>query len=299
MTPSLFAILLLLAVLWGSAFPGIKLGLEGLSAGHLTLLRHLVASLCFVPYLTYTRRRLLPQKRDLPFFFLLGLLGYFIYHTALNFGELHVSAGAASLIIATAPAFTAIVAYFLLEDRLSVLGWLGIAVSFAGVVLIVVGEDASVGFNLYALLILVSAVVTAFHAVLQKPLFKRYKPVEVTAFATWAGTLPMLIFLPGLAADVATAGVTPLLATVYIGVVPSATAYTLYAYALSQAPVTLVAAFLYMVPVFSLLFSWLLLHEVPGVLTLLGGGIAIFGIVLINRTRRRNQPHLQTEVATD
>ncbi|CAN5847872.1 DMT family transporter [soil metagenome] len=298
MPPSLFAILLLLAVLWGSAFPGIKLGLEGMSPGHLTLLRHLVASACFVPFLALTGRKLRPERRDVPFFFLLGLLGYFFYHTALNFGELHVSAGAASLIIATAPAFTAVVAYFLLSERLSGLGWLGIGVSLGGVILILLGSGASVGFNAYALLILVSAVVTAFHAVLQKPLFKRYRPVEVTAFATGAGTLPMLIFLPGLAADVATAGVTPLLATVYIGVVPSAVAYTLYAYALSQAPVTLVAAFLYMVPVFSLLFSWLLLGEVPTLLTLVGGGIAISGIALVNRSRRRNRLPL-AEAASD
>ena len=298
MTSSLFALLLLLAVLWGSAFPGIKLGLEGLSAGHLTLLRHLVASACFVPFLALTGRKMLPARRDVPFFFLLGLLGYFFYHTALNFGELHVSAGAASLIIATAPAFTAVVAYFLLSERLSGLGWLGIGVSLGGVVLIVLGSGANIGFNLYALLILVSAVVTAFHAVLQKPLFERYKPVEVTAFATWCGTLPMLIFLPGFGADVATAGVTPVLAAVYIGVVPSAVAYTLYAYALSQAPVTLVAAFLYMVPVFSLLFSWWLLGEVPGLLTLLGGGIAIAGIALVNQSRRKRLA-LQTKAASD
>ena len=298
MTSSLFALLLLLAVLWGSAFPGIKLGLEGLSAGHLTLLRHLVASACFLPFLALTGRKMIPERRDVPFFFLLGLLGYFFYHTALNFGELHVSAGAASLIIATAPAFTAVVAYFLLAERLSGLGWLGIGTSLGGVVLIVLGSGANLGFNLYALLILVSAVVTAFHAVLQKPLFERYKPVEVTAFATWAGTLPMLVFLPGFGADLSTAGTTPLLAAVYIGVVPSAVAYTLYAYALSQAPVTLVAAFLYMVPVFSLLFSWWLLGEVPTLLTLLGGGIAIAGIALVNRSRR-NRLELQAKAASN
>ncbi len=298
MTLPFFGTLFLLAVLWGSAFPGIKLGLEGLSAGHLTLLRHLVASVCFVPYLALTGRRVWPERRDVPFFFLLGLFGYFVYHTALNFGELNVSAGAASLIIATAPAFTAVVAYFLLSERLSTLGWLGIVVSFGGVALIVVGEDAALGFNRYALLVLVSAVVTAFYAVLQKPLFERYKPVEVTAFATWAGTLPMFIFWPGFTADVATAGGTPLLAAVYIGVVPSAVAYTLYAQALAQTSVTLVAAFLYMVPVFSLLFSWLLLGEVPTLLTLVGGGIAIFGIVLVNRSRR-DRVKVQAEVATD
>ena len=278
--------LLLLAVLWGSAFPLIKVGLEGFSAAHLTLGRFLVASLCFAPYLALTGKRLLPARRDLPMFFLLGLLGVTIYHLALNYGELYVTAGAASLIIATAPAITAVVAFFMLGDRLPPLGWGGIVVSFLGVALIVWGEEAAFGFNPYALLILLSSVTTAFYFVLQKPLFARYKAVEVTAFATWAGSLPLLVFLPGFPAAVAGAALEPFWATVYIGVFPAAVAYAIFSYALSQAPVTLVTTFLYTVPVFSLLFSWLFIGEVPSWVTLAGGAVAIVGIVMVNRSRR-------------
>ncbi len=60
MTWGMFLNLLVLAVLWGSAFPAIKLGLEGLSAAHLTLLRFLVASLCFALYLGATKKTLVP-----------------------------------------------------------------------------------------------------------------------------------------------------------------------------------------------------------------------------------------------
>ena len=64
----MFLNLFVLAVLWGSAFPGIKLGLAGLSAPNLTLLRFAVASLCFVLYLRATGKRLLPERRDVPRF---------------------------------------------------------------------------------------------------------------------------------------------------------------------------------------------------------------------------------------
>jgi drug/metabolite transporter (DMT)-like permease len=298
-TLGLFLNLLLLAVLWGSAFPGIKVGLEGLSAPHLTLLRFAVASLCFAPYLMLKRRRLLPEREDLPYFFLLGLLGITVYHLALNFGQAQVTAGAASLIIATAPAITAVVAYFLIGDRLPVLGWLGIFVSFAGVSLIVMGDNPELGFNPWALLILVSAVTTAFYAVLQKRMFARYSAVQVTAFSTWAGTLPLLVFLPGLPADLADAGLAPLLWTVYIGVFPAAFAYAQFSYAISVAPVTLVAAYLYMVPVFSLLFAWLVLGELPTPLTLLGGAVAIVGIVLVNHAKRRSRERSPALVAAE
>ncbi len=289
MTWGMFLNLFVLALLWGSAFPGIKLGLSGLSAPHLTLLRFLVASLCFVVYLAITKKRLSPERRDLPTFLLAGVLGITIYHLALNYGEVHVSAGAASLIIATAPALTAIVAFFTLGDRLPLLGWAGIGVSFAGVILIVSGDSAGLGLNPFALLILVSALATAFFAVLQKPLFARYRAVEVTAFCAWAGTLPLLVFLPGFFADVAGAGAVPLAATVYIGVFPAAIAYAQFSYAISKLPVSLATTFLYAVPVFSLGFAWLLLGEVPSPMTILGGVVALSGIGLVTYAKQRDQ----------
>jgi drug/metabolite transporter (DMT)-like permease len=287
-TLNLFFVLLTQAVLWASAFAGIKIGLESLEAGHLTLLRHLVASLCFVPFLMLTKSKLFPNWRDVPFFFFIGFLGYSVYHTALNYGEVNVSAGTASLIIAAAPAFTAIAASFLLKDRLPVLGWGGILLSFAGVALIVLGDNPEIGFNRYALLILLAALVSALYATLQRPLFKTYKAVEVTAFATWAGTIPMLIFLPGFVNDLQTSTTNSLLAGIYIGIFPSAIAYSLFAYAISKMPVTSVASFLYIIPVFSLFFSWLLLGEVPTWLTLVGGLIAIAGIIVVNRSRQKH-----------
>jgi drug/metabolite transporter (DMT)-like permease len=282
----LFA-MLILAVLWGSAFPAIKIGLGSFSGGELALFRYLVASLSFIPFLLLTRSRLRPQLRDIPYFFLLGVVGITIYHVSLNYSELKVSPGAASLIIATAPAITAIIAYFLLSERLPGLGWLGIAVSFAGIALIVLGSGKELGISVYDLLTLLSATVTAFYAVLQTRMFARYKAVEVTAFSAWAGTVPMLVFLPGLAGALSHASTEAVLATVYIGIFPAAIAYALFAYALSKAPVTVVTSFLYTVPVFSFLFSWLLLGEVPRWLTLIGGVIAIAGIVVVNRAKRR------------
>lgn len=282
------AALLVQVILWGTAFPMIKIALTELSAPHLTLLRHLVASAAFVPLLLAFRARLRPERRDLPYFFLLGVLGYTVYHLALNFGQTQVSAGAASLIIATAPAITALLAVFMTGERLPALGWLGSLVSFAGVALIVVGDSgAGVRFNAYAWLIVVAAVATSLYAIMQRRMFARYRPIEVAAFATWAGTVPMLAFAPGVVADVAAASPAPLLATLYIGVFPSAVAYTIFAFALSRAPVTLVTAALYLVPVFSLLASWLLVSEVPGLLTALGGSVAIGGVVLLNLAKQR------------
>ena len=116
--------------------------------------------------------------------------------------------------------------FFTLGDRLPGLGWAGIAVSFAGVVLIVLGDSAGLSLNPFALLILVSALATAFFAVLQKPLFARYRAVEVTAFLRLgrnaaAARLFAGVFLRMWRARARCRWLQP----VYIGVFPAAIAY--------------------------------------------------------------------------
>lgn len=286
MTLPVFLALMGLAVLWGSAFPVIKVGLEGLDVLHLTLLRHLIASFCFVPILALTRQRLFPARGDLLGFILMGSVGIGLYHTALNAGELRVSAGATSLIIAGAPAMAALLARLVHGDKLPLLGWLGSLISFLGIAIIVLGDSASLGFDPFALLVLLSALCAAIFFVWQKKYFARYRAIEVTAFATWGATLPMLAFLPGIVPDLESAGGS-LLAALYLGVLPSATAYSLLAFALSRAPVSLVSVYLYTIPVFALFFSWALLGEVPSLLTILGGLIVVAGIVLVNIVKQR------------
>jgi drug/metabolite transporter (DMT)-like permease len=281
----------LLVVLWASAFPIIKVGLETLSAPHLTLLRHLVASGAFVVFLVALRGRLLPATRDWPALIGLGAVGIFVYHLALNTGEQRVSAGATSLIIATAPLLTAMVATALGRDRLSRLGWAGSLLGFAGVALIVLGDGGGPGSALaldpYALWILLAALATAVFAVLQQPLLARYRPLELMAYVTWGGTLPMLLFAAGAGEAAVTGWPRSTLAALFLGVFPSAIAYTLFAVALSRGSATVVTSYLYLIPVVALLLSWWWLGEVPTALTLVGGLIVIVALALMRAARRR------------
>lgn len=80
-----------------------------------------------------------PQGRrwgDVGRFLLLGATGIFLYHTGLNWGETRVSAATASLLVATAPALTALLSRLWLGERLSQRGWQGLMLSFLGVAII-------------------------------------------------------------------------------------------------------------------------------------------------------------------
>ncbi|MDQ0190774.1 DMT family transporter [Alicyclobacillus cycloheptanicus] len=269
-------------LLWSSAFAGIRYGLEaGYTAGHVVLIRFLSASLAFAVYALVKRVRI-PRLRDVPVIAVLSFCGISIYHIALTFGELTVPAGTASLIIATAPAFSALLAAFALRERLNLVGWGGILLGFVGIAVIAFGSGTGPAFTRGALLILLSALGTSVFFVYQKPLFARYSPIDMTAWFTWFGTIPMLWFLPGLLVQIQHAPVQATLVGVYVGVFPAAIAYGAWAIALSSGRIGLVMSTLYLEPVLAILVAWVWLGEIPRLLSLLGGLIAIVGVIVTN-----------------
>ena len=237
---------------WASAYAGIRAVMDAYGPGQVALARLLVASVVLGLYAAAIR---MPEKGDLPAIALSGLLAFAVYHVALNYGEVTVGAGAAGVLIATAPVFTALLAAVFLGERLRPLGWVGMAVSFAGVALISLDEGGGFALDSGSFLILISAVCVSIYFVFQKPYLRKYGALAFTTYAICAGTLFALPFLPGLASQVLTAPTSTTLTLVYLGLFPTALAYVTYAYAMSRMDASVAVSFLYLIPVLAYLIA--------------------------------------------
>ncbi|MET9554081.1 DMT family transporter [Streptomyces sp. NPDC006645] len=274
-------------VLWASAFVSIRSAGEAYAPGALALGRLLTGSLVLVAILLI-RREGLPPRAAWPGIVVSGLLWFGGYSVVLNWGEQLVDAGTASLVVNIAPLLMALLAFRLLGESLAPRLLTGMAVSFAGAV--VVGLSMAGGGStsvLGVLLCLVAAVAYAGGVVAQKPTLAYATPLQVTTYGALIGAVGCLPFGWQLVRDAAHAPLSATLNMVYLGVFPTALAFTTWAYALARTTASRMGATTYAVPAIVVLMAWLLLDEIPGPLTLAGGVLCLAGVAV---ARSRSRP---------
>lgn len=275
---------------WSSAFAGISIVVGpggGYGAGQVALLRFLVASATMVVLSLVTKQRMLPELRDVPHLFVAAVFGITIYHLGFTFGETQVSAGAAALIIASGPIWTALLAIAFLGERLNAWGWGGVLLAFSGVAAISLGEGSG-GLRIepMALLVLLASMSTAVYFVMSKKPLRTYSSLEFTSYVIWLGTIPMLVFLPGLVTQLPAAPASSTWIVVFLGVFPGAIAYWLWSYALARMPASVTASFLYAQPAIATFVAWVWQGTLPGPVTLAGGALALCGVILVQTKGR-------------
>lgn len=273
-------------LLWSSAFVSIRSAGEHYHPGALALGRLLAGTLVLALFLVI-RREGLPARGAWPGIIASGVLWFGAYMVALNWGEQMVDAGTAAMVVNIGPIVIALLGGWLLKEGFPPRLLAGMAVSFAGAV--VVGMSMSNGGQasvLGVVLCLVAALTYGGGVVSQKPALQHGSALQVTTFGCLIGTVACLPFAGELVTDVATAPLSATLNMIYLGIFPTALAFTTWAYALARTTAGKMGSTTYVVPAIVVLMSWLLLGEVPAWLTLAGGVLCLAGVA-VSRSRAR------------
>ena len=273
-------------LLWSSAFVAIRHLGHTFSPGALSLGRLLVGSASLGAVLLM-RGWTTPARRDWPGLVVIGVLWFGVYNVALNAGERRVDAGTAAMLIQLSPVLVAVLAAVFLKERATPMLGIGLLVAFAGVVLIATSTSDEGGRDpVGVLLCLVSAAAYAVSLIVQKPLVSRLPAVEVTWIACTVGALACLPFAGDLARETAAASSSDIAWVVYLGVFPTAIAFSTYAFALSSMTASSLSVTTYLVPPITVLMSWIVLSEAPPAMAYVGGALCLLGVGVARRGPR-------------
>lgn len=271
-------------VAWASAFVAIRTAGEELSPGPLSLLRLGVAA-SILGIACAVRRERLPSRAELRGVIICGVSWFGIYNLALNAGEQRVDAGTAAMIVYIGPVLIALLAGWLLGEGFPRALLVGCGVSFAGVVLIGVAVSDGFRFGSGVLLCVLAAVTYAVGVVAQKPVLARRSSLSITFSACAIGLVVCLPFTGDLVDEIGHASAGAIGWSVYLGVVPTALAFTTWAFALSRVTAGRMASASYIVPPLAVLMGWAILGEAPATLALVGGAVVLAGVVVAQRRR--------------
>ncbi|MGZ4479352.1 MAG: DMT family transporter [Nocardioidaceae bacterium] len=276
---------------WSSAFVAIRHLGHDFSPGALSLGRLLVGSVALGAVLFTRGRPRRPARRDWPGLVAIGVLWFGVYNVALNDAERRIDAGTASMLIQVSPIIIAVLAAVFLSERPTRWLALGLLLAFSGVGLI--GLSTSPGGHrdlLGVLLCVLSAAAYAVSMIVQKPLVGRLTALQVTWTACTVGALGCLPFAGSLAHDLAAAPASDVWWLVYLGLFPTAVAFTTFAYALSHMNASSLGVTTYLVPPITVLMGWLFLAETPPTLAYVGGVLCLVGVGVARRRPRARVP---------
>ena len=274
-------------VLWASAFVAIRSGGRYFDPGALALGRLLAGSVV-LGAVWLARGGGWPPRAAWPGIVCAGVLWFGVYMVALNWGEQHVDAGTAAMVVNIGPVLIAVLGGWLLREGFPRRLLAGMAVSFAGAVVVGLSESGGGRASLLGVgMCLLAAVSYATAVVAQKPALRHASALQVTTFGCFIGTLATLPFAGRLVSQAAAAPLPATLTLVYLGVFPTALAFTTWAYALSRTTAGKMGATTYVVPALVVVMSWTILGQTPKALGFLGGALCLAGVAVSRRRGRR------------
>lgn len=266
---------------WSLAFVFTRMTLSYFSAASLGFLRYLVASAALI-VIAVIKKIKSPKPADWPLFLVSGFFGFFLYMIAFNKGLSSVPAATASVVNATVPVVTALIAGVVYREKIRGFQWVAVVIELIGIAVLTVMSGGLTQSGGLVWLFLAALSLSTYN-ILQRKLTKKYTAMQASTYSIFAGTLMLAFFSPTAFRELAAAPAAQYIYVALLGVFPSAIAYVSWSVAFSKAERTSqVSNFTVLTLFFTSLLGILILGETPNAATLVGGGITLAGVLLFN-----------------
>jgi len=278
------------ATVWGASFIATKVALKDISPITIVWMRFAMGVIILGLAVVLRKQFSLPNKNEWGYFSLLGFLGI-TFHQWLQSNGLKTSeAGTTAWIVATTPVFMALLGWLILKEPLNSIKTFGIVLAFVGVLLVVSdGNLASISIGKFGapgdILILISSVNWAIFSALSRRGLKTYSASLMIFYVMLLGWIfsSVLFVGGGNYIEVEALSVNGWLGVTFLGVFCSGLAYIAWYDALQALSTVETGVFLYIEPLIAMVVAFFILGEPITVASLIGGGVILFGVWLVNK----------------
>ncbi len=270
--------------IWGGSYVWTNQVFQTLKPGTTILLRLVISSIFLTLCIIALGKRQKIEHKDIKWFFLATLFEPFLYFLGESYGLMRTSPIICSAIIATIPLVSPFAAFIFLREKVTIWNIVGLTVSFAGVILMLFNKEMQFSASLTGVLILFGAVISAvLYTVILKRLTLKYSSLTIVATQN---TIGIIYFLPfALLAErhyigsLAQVGnyIVPLL---LLGILASSVAYVLFTYCVERIGMTRTTSYTNLIPIFTAIFSYFIIHEKITLLKVIGIAFVILGLIL-------------------
>ena len=180
---------------WGMSFVWVKIVYQYYDPLTTIFIRLIISSALLILLAWIFKIPIIPKREDFKAFLFLAFLEPFVYYIGESYGIQRVSSSVAAIMIATIPIITPILAYLKLNERLSTMNFIGIFVSFIGILFMILKNDLSLEYSLTGILLLLLAVFAgAYYTIQLKPLSDKYSPITIIISMNIIGAVYFLPF---------------------------------------------------------------------------------------------------------
>lgn len=276
---------------WGMSFVWSTVLLKYYHPVTIIFIRLILSAGFLFSVIFFTKQFVQIKKEHLLLFCVSAFFNPFLYFLCENYGLLYSSSTIASIIIATIPVFSPLVAFFTFRERLSLLNFVGIFLSFGGVILMLVKRDLTLSIDIKGILFLAGAVISALiYSVYLRRLSLNYKPLTIISYQNLIGIiffLPVFLFFEGNHIFMVPLNSEIITSFIFLSILASSLSFVFYTKSIHIYGISKANIFSNLIPVFTAIFSYLMISEIITFQKIAGMAIVIAGIFLSEKSRKR------------